>query len=39
MTERKIKLGIVGAGIWGRNHALALTTPSARQSGHHLRSR
>jgi len=26
MTERKIKLGIVGAGIWGRNHALALTT-------------
>ena len=26
MTERQIKLAIVGAGIWGRNHALALTT-------------
>ena len=26
MTERNVKIGIVGAGIWGRNHALALTT-------------
>jgi predicted dehydrogenase len=26
MAERIIKIGIVGAGIWGRNHALALTT-------------
>ena len=26
MTERNVTLAIVGAGIWGRNHALALTT-------------
>jgi predicted dehydrogenase len=26
MNERSVKLGIVGAGIWGSNHALALTT-------------
>ena len=26
MSTRKIKTGIVGAGIWGSNHALALTT-------------
>ena len=26
MAERTIKIGIVGAGIWGRNHALALAT-------------
>jgi len=26
MTEQNVKIGIVGAGIWGRNHALALTT-------------
>jgi predicted dehydrogenase len=26
MTERTVKIGIVGAGIWGRNHALALTS-------------
>jgi predicted dehydrogenase len=26
MTATNVKLGIVGAGIWGSNHALALTT-------------
>ena len=26
MAERTIKIGIIGAGIWGRNHALALAT-------------
>jgi predicted dehydrogenase len=26
MADRKVKIGIVGAGIWGGNHALALTT-------------
>ncbi len=26
MSSGKIKTGIVGAGIWGSNHALALTT-------------
>jgi predicted dehydrogenase len=31
MTERTVSVGIVGAGIWGSNHALALTThPRAR---------
>lgn len=26
MSTRKVKIGIVGAGIWGSNHALALST-------------
>jgi len=26
MTSRRVPIGIVGAGIWGRNHALALST-------------
>ena len=26
MTEAKVTLGIIGAGIWGSNHALALTS-------------
>ena len=26
MTDKTVAIGIVGAGIWGRNHALALTT-------------
>jgi predicted dehydrogenase len=26
MHDTKVKVGIVGAGLWGRNHALALTT-------------
>ena len=31
MTDRTVSVGIVGAGIWGNNHALALTThPRAR---------
>jgi predicted dehydrogenase len=31
MTDRTVSAGIVGAGIWGSNHALALTThPRAR---------
>jgi predicted dehydrogenase len=31
MTERTVSVGIVGAGIWGSNHALAMTThPRAR---------
>ena len=31
MTDRTVSVGIVGAGIWGSNHALALTThPRAR---------
>ena len=31
MTDKTVAIGIVGAGIWGSNHALALTThPRAR---------
>src|SRR6266540_1181077 len=31
MTERTVGIGIIGAGLWGTNHALALTThPRAR---------
>jgi predicted dehydrogenase len=31
MTDRSVTVGIIGAGIWGTNHALALTThPRAR---------
>ena len=26
MTSPRVRIGIVGAGIWGRNHALALST-------------
>ncbi|WP_084640076.1 Gfo/Idh/MocA family protein [Kaistia adipata] len=26
MTDRRVKTGIIGAGIWGSNHALALST-------------
>jgi predicted dehydrogenase len=26
MTERSVEIGIIGAGLWGTNHALALTT-------------
>ena len=26
MTDRPVKTGIIGAGLWGTNHALALTT-------------
>lgn len=26
MSSRKVKIGIIGAGIWGSNHALALST-------------
>jgi hypothetical protein len=33
MAEQTIKIGIVGAGIWGRNHALVLAThPRAKSS-------
>ena len=31
MADKTVRVGIIGAGIWGTNHALALTThPGAR---------
>ena len=39
MADKTVRVGIVGAGIWGTNHALALTTHPRCTVGDHLRSR